>query len=78
MNGTGLEWPVAGSGIEPLGFGMIKDLYRGKNEFNRGYQPRSNLLKKENADLLPDSHNILKRWKNYSELLNIHRVIVSA
>jgi hypothetical protein len=28
----------------------------------------------ENGDLLADSHNILNRWKNYSQLLNGHRV----
>jgi hypothetical protein len=40
-----------------------------------GYQPRSNLVKDENGDLLADSHNILNRWKNYiSQLLNVHRV----
>jgi hypothetical protein len=41
----------------------IRDLYRGINEFMRGYQPRNNLVKDEN--LLADSHNILNRWKNY-------------
>jgi hypothetical protein len=34
---------------------------------NRGYQPRNNLLKDENGDLLADSHNILNRWKNYRQ-----------
>jgi hypothetical protein len=43
----------------------IKDLYRGINEFKRGYQPRNNLVKDKNGDLLVDSHNILNRWKNY-------------
>ncbi|PNF33805.1 hypothetical protein B7P43_G10012 [Cryptotermes secundus] len=43
----------------------IRDLYRGINDFKRGYQPRSNLVKDENGDLLADSHNILNRWKNY-------------
>jgi hypothetical protein len=44
-------------------------------EFKRGYQPRSNLVKDENCDLLADSHNIPNRWKNYySHLLNVHRV----
>jgi hypothetical protein len=28
----------------------------------------------EKGDLLADSHNILNRWKNYSQLLNVHRV----
>jgi hypothetical protein len=49
-----------------------RNLYRGINEFKRGYQPRSNLVKNENGDLLADSHNILNRWKNYcSQLLNV-------
>jgi hypothetical protein len=37
----------------------IRDLYRGINDFKRGHQPRSNLLKDENGDLLADSHNVL-------------------
>jgi hypothetical protein len=27
--------------------------------------PRNNLIKDENNDLLADSHKILSRWKNY-------------
>jgi hypothetical protein len=42
-----------------------RDLYRGINEFKRGYHRRSNLVKDENGDLLADSHNILNRRKNY-------------
>jgi hypothetical protein len=50
----------------------IRDLYRG---IKRGYQPRSNLVKDENGDLLAGSHSILNRWKNFiSQLLNVHRV----
>jgi hypothetical protein len=30
----------------------------GINEYKRFYQPRSNLLKDENGDLLADSHSI--------------------
>jgi hypothetical protein len=53
----------------------IRDLYRGINEFKRGYQPRNNLVKDENGDLLADSHNVLIRQKNYfSQLLNVHNV----
>jgi hypothetical protein len=53
----------------------IKDLYREINEFKRGYQPRNNLVKDENGDLLADSQNILNMWKNYfSQLLNVHNV----
>jgi hypothetical protein len=42
----------------------IRDLYKGINYFKRSYQPRSNLVKDENGDLLADSHIILNRWKN--------------
>jgi hypothetical protein len=53
----------------------ISNLYRGMNEQKRGYQPRNNLVKDENGDLLADSHNILKKWKNYlSQLLNIYNI----
>jgi hypothetical protein len=53
----------------------IRDLYRRINEFKRGYQPRSNLVKDEKGDLLADSHIILNRWKNYfSQLLNVPNV----
>jgi hypothetical protein len=31
-------------------------------------------VKDENGDLLADSHSILNRWKNYSQLLNVHNV----
>jgi hypothetical protein len=51
----------------------IRDLYKVINEFKRGYQLRSKLMKDENGDLLVDSHNILNRWQNCSsQLLNVH------
>jgi hypothetical protein len=51
----------------------IRDL--GINEFKNGYQPRTNMVKAENGDLLADSHSILNRWKNYfCQLLNVHGV----
>jgi hypothetical protein len=50
---------------------IVKDLYRGINEFKKDYQPRCNLVKDENGDLLADSHSVLNMWKNYfSQLLN--------
>jgi phosphoenolpyruvate synthase/pyruvate phosphate dikinase len=36
----------------------IRDLDIGINKFKMGYQPRSNSVKDENADLLEDSPNI--------------------
>jgi hypothetical protein len=51
----------------------IRDLYRAINEFKKGYQPRTNLVKDERGDLLVDPHKILNRWKNYfCQLLNVH------
>jgi hypothetical protein len=38
----------------------IRDLYRGINEFKRGYQQRNNLVKDENGDLLADSPQYFK------------------
>jgi hypothetical protein len=53
----------------------IRDPCRGINEFKKSYQPRRNLVKDENGDLLADSHNILNRRKNYYyQLLNVHSV----
>jgi hypothetical protein len=37
----------------------IRDLYRGINDFRRGYQPRWNLVKDKNVALLADFYNIL-------------------
>jgi hypothetical protein len=53
----------------------IRHLYRGINEFKKGYQPRPNIVKAENGNLLADSNSILNRWKNYFfQLLNVHGV----
>jgi hypothetical protein len=53
----------------------IIHLYRGINEFKRGYQPINNIVKDEDCDMLADSHNILNRLKIYfSQLMNMHNV----
>jgi len=50
-------------------------LYRGLNDFKKGYQPRTNILKDEKGDLFSDSPSILARWRNYlSQLFNVHGV----
>ena len=33
----------------------IRDLYRGINDFKKGYQPRTNIVKDEKGDLVIDS-----------------------
>jgi hypothetical protein len=53
----------------------IRDLYRGINEFKEGYQPRINIIKDENGNLLADPRNVLNRWKNFfNQVLNVHAV----
>jgi hypothetical protein len=53
----------------------IRNMYRGINEFMRGYQPRSNLVKEEKGYPLADSYNIINRWKNYfHQSLHVHGV----
>jgi hypothetical protein len=42
-------------------------------ELKGACQPRNNLIKNEDGELLADSHNIVNRWKNYfSQLLNVN------
>ena len=43
----------------------IRVLYRGINDFKKGYQTRCNIVKDENGDLVADSHSIVDRWRNY-------------
>jgi len=53
----------------------VRDLYKGINDFKKGYQPRRNIVKDEKGDLVADSHSIMATWKNYfSQLFNVHGV----
>jgi len=50
----------------------VRDLYRGINDFKKGYQPRTIIVKDEKGELIADPHSILTRWRNnFSQLLNI-------
>ena len=50
-------------------------MYTGINDFKKGYQPRNNIVKDEDGDLVTSSHSILARWRDYfSQLLNVHGV----
>jgi hypothetical protein len=40
----------------------IRDMYRGINDFKKGYQPKSNIAKDEKGDLVTDCYIILARW----------------
>jgi hypothetical protein len=49
--------------------------HKGINEFKNGYQPRTNIVRNENNDLLADFHSFQNRWKKYfHHLLNIHGI----
>jgi hypothetical protein len=50
-------------------------LYRGINEFKKGYQPRINIIKDENGNLIADPQSVLNRWKNiFNYVLNVQGV----
>jgi hypothetical protein len=50
-------------------------VYRGINDFKKGYQPRTNIVKDEKDALVTDSNSILNRWRNhFSQLLNVYEV----
>jgi hypothetical protein len=45
------------------------------NGSRKGHKPRTTIVKDKNGDVLADSNNILKRWKNYfGQLLNVHGI----
>jgi len=51
-------------------------LYRGINDFKKGYQPRTKIVEDEKDDLLTDYHSTFARWrKHFSELFSLHWVI---
>jgi hypothetical protein len=53
----------------------IRDLYRGINKFKKGYQPRINIIKDGNSNLLADPQNVLNRWKNFfNQVLNVRGI----
>jgi len=50
-------------------------LYRGNNDFKKGYRSRTNIVKDEKGDLFADCHRILARWRiHFSQLFNVHGV----
>jgi len=50
-------------------------LYRGINDFKKGYQPRCNIVKDKKGGVVADSHSIVARWRNYfSQLFIVHGV----
>ena len=53
----------------------VRGLYRGINDFKKGYQPSTTMVRDEKGDLVADPHSIMARWRIYfSQLLNVHEV----
>jgi len=53
----------------------IRDLYRGISYVNKGYEPRNNIGKNEDGDLVADCHSGFARRRNHLfQLLNVHGV----
>ena len=54
----------------------VRDLYKGINDFKKGYRPRTIIVKDEKGELVADRHSIMARWRNsFSQLLNVHEDI---
>ena len=50
-------------------------MYRGINDFKKGYQTRCNIVKDEKVDVVAEFDSIVARWRNYfSQLFNVHEV----
>ena len=53
----------------------IRDLYRGINDFKKGYHPRTNVVRDEKGDLVADCYSIVARWRiHFSQLFTVHGV----
>ena len=50
-------------------------MYSAINEFKKGYQPITNIVKDKQGDLVTDSHSVLATWRrNFSPLLNVQGI----
>ena len=50
----------------------IREMYKGINEFKKGYQPRPFVIKKHDGAIVADITSILSRWEQFfNNLLNV-------
>jgi len=48
-------------------------LLKSINDFKKGYQPRTIIVKDEKGALVANPHSIMEKWRKYfSQLLNLH------
>ena len=50
----------------------IRELYKGINEFKKGYHPRPYVIKKHDGTIVADTASILSRWEQFN-LLNVNQ-----
>ena len=54
----------------------IREMYKGINEFKKGYQSRAHVIKKHDGTIVADTTSILSRWEQFfSNLLNVNQVL---
>ena len=52
----------------------IREMYKGINEFKKGYQHRAYVIKKHDGTIVADTTSILSRWEQFfSNLLNVNQ-----
>ena len=52
----------------------IQEMYKGINEFKKGYQPRACIKRKNVGRVVANTTSILSRWEQfYSHLLNVNQ-----
>jgi len=63
---SGIKKEYLKSKIDELGNNSeiknIRDLYKGISNFNKGFLPRTNVIKDEKGDLFTDCRSILAMW----------------
>ena len=53
----------------------IWEMYKGINEFKKGYQPRTYVIQKRSDTIVTDTASILSRWEQFfSNLLNFNQI----
>jgi len=68
-------WKLKFIKLKPTVTSKVSDLKRGIDDFNKGYQPTTNIVKAKKGYLITDSYSILARWRNhFFQLLNVHGV----
>ena len=51
----------------------IREIYKGINEFKKGYQTRTYIIKKHDGTIVADTISILSKWEQFfSCLLNVN------